>query len=175
MLFLEEGHVDDRERVRHLTSYDKEEVLEALRELKLDKETPPSDEVVNAGLELMKSLDSELRYEAVWALCLHWGHLRTLPMLRAMLEGQEKELEVQIIAARSIGSMVERWGHPDEQSFRVLARVALDESAAAELRGVAYTSLRAAAGLLPPEEEARLEEDIRHLDVDWKWLRAMAG
>lgn len=167
--------MDNRERVRHLTSQNTEEILEALRELKLDKETPPSDEVVDAGLELMKSPDSEVRYEAVWALCLHWGHMRTLPMLRAMLEGRETELEVQLIAARSLGSMVERCGHPDEQSFRVLARVALDGSAAAELRGVAYISLRAAAGLLPAEEEARLPEDIRHLEVDWKWLRAMAG
>jgi hypothetical protein len=161
--------------VRHLTSKDTEEILEALRELKLDKETPPSDEVVEAGLELMRNPNSEVRYEAVWALCLHWGQMRALPMLRTMLEGWEKDLEVRIIIARSIGSMVERNGHPDEQSFRVLARVALDESEAAELRGVAYTSLRAAAGLLPAEEEARLEEDIRQLDVDWKWLSAMAG
>ncbi|HYO70370.1 MAG TPA: HEAT repeat domain-containing protein [Archangium sp.] len=123
----------------------------------------------------MKSPDSELRYEAVWALCLHWGHPRTLPMLRAMLAGGETELEVQILAARSICSMVERSGHPDEQSFKTLARVALDESATAELRGVAYTSLRAAAGLLSAEQEASLPEDIRQLQVDWEWLRAMAG
>ncbi|HEX5753660.1 MAG TPA: HEAT repeat domain-containing protein [Archangium sp.] len=167
--------MDNRERVRHLTSSHPEEVLEALRELKLDRDTPPSEEVMEAGLELMKSPDSELRYEAVWALCLHWGHPRTLPMLRAMLEGGEKDLEVQLLAARSIGSMVERCGHPDEQSFKTLARVALDESAAAELRGVAYTSLRAAAGLLPAQEEASLPEDIRQLQVDWAWLRALAG
>lgn len=167
--------MDNRERVRRLTSRDTEEILEALRELKLDKSTPPSDAVVDAGLELMKSPDPEVRYEAVWALCLHWGHMRTLPMLRAMLEGLETDLEVQIIVARSIGSMVERDGHSDEHSFRVLARIALDESASAELRGVAYVSLRAAAGLIPAEEEARLQEDIRHLDVDWEWLRTMVG
>ncbi len=63
----------------------------------------------------------------------------------------------------------------DEQSLRVLARVALDETADAELRGVAYTSLRAAVGLLPIQEQARLQDDIRQLDVEWKWLRAMAG
>jgi hypothetical protein len=50
-----------------------------------------------------------------------------------MLEGRETELEVQIIVARSIGSMVERCGHPDERSLRVLARIALDESAARNL------------------------------------------
>ncbi|AKJ00459.1 Hypothetical protein AA314_02085 [Archangium gephyra] len=161
--------------MRHLTSLHPEEVLEALRELKLDRETPPSDEVVDAGLELMKSPDSELRYEAVWALCLHWGHPRTLPMLQAMLEGGEKDLEVQLLVARSIGSMVERGGHPDARSFKTLASVALDESAAAELRGVAYISLRAAAGLLPAEEEVSLPEDIRQLRVDWEWLRELAG
>ncbi|KFA89618.1 hypothetical protein Q664_33715 [Archangium violaceum Cb vi76] len=125
-------------------------------------------------LKLMKSPDSELRYAAVWALGLHWGHPRTLPMLRAMLEGGEMDLEVQILAARSIGSMVERCGHPDARSFKTLARVALDEGAAAELRGVAYTSLHAAAGLLPAVEEASLPEDIRQLRVDWEWLRALA-
>ncbi|QRN95220.1 HEAT repeat domain-containing protein [Archangium violaceum] len=160
--------------MRRLTSNDTEEILDALRELKLDKGTPPSDEVVDAGLELMKSPDVELRYEAIWALCLHWGHMRTLPMLRAMLEGREKDLEVLLLAARSAGSMVERCGSPDEETFRVLARVALNESADAELRGVAYTSLRAAAGLLSAQEEARLPDDIRKLDVEWEWLRAMA-
>ncbi|MCY1074441.1 HEAT repeat domain-containing protein [Archangium lansingense] len=143
--------------------------------MKLDKETPPSEEVVDAGLKLMKSPDPETRYEAVWALCLHWGDMRTLPMLRSMLEGQETDLEVQIIVARSVGSMVQRCGQPDEQSFKSLARVALDESAASEFRGVAYISLRAAAGLLPAAEEAHLPEDIHHLEVDWKWLRAMDG
>ncbi len=167
--------MDNSERVRRLTSKDTEEFLEALRELKLDKETPPSDEVVTVGLELMKSPDAEVRYEAVWALCLHWGHMRTLPMLRAMLEGQEKDVEVLIIAARALGSMIERCGQPDEESFRVLARVALDESADAELRGSAYVSLRAAAGLLPPQEQGRLPEDIHQLEVDEAWLRAMAG
>jgi len=161
--------------VRHLTSNNTGEILEALRELKLDRETPPSDEVVEVGLELMKSPDAEVRYETVWALCLHWGHVRTLPMLRAMLEGQELDVEVLIIAARSLGSMVERGGLPDEESFKVLARVALDESADAELRGVAYVSLRAAAGLLPAREQALLPEDIRQLAVDWEWLRARAG
>jgi len=167
--------VDNGERVRHLTSNDTEEILEALRELKLDRETPPSDEVLEAGLELMKSPDVEVRYETVWALCLHWGHLRTLPMLRAMLEGQEKDVEVLIIAARSLGSIVERCGQSDADAFRVLARVALDESADAELRGVAYVSLRAATGLLPAREQALLPEDIRQLDVDEEWLRAIAG
>ncbi|WP_309897607.1 HEAT repeat domain-containing protein [Archangium sp.] len=167
--------MDNGERVRHLTSNSVGEILEALRELKLDKETPPSDEVVEAGLALMRSPDAEVRYETVWALCLHWGHLRTLPVLRSMLEGQEKEVEVLIIAARSLGSMIERCGHPDEESFKVLARVALDESADAELRGVAYVSLRAAAGLLPAKEQALLPEDIQQLDVDEEWLRMIAS
>ncbi len=127
------------------------------------------------GLELMKSPDTEVRYEAVWALCLHWGHLRTLPILRAMLEGQEKDVEVLIIAARSVGSIIARCGHSDAEAFSVLARVALDESADAELRGVAYVSLRAAAGLLPAQEQALLPEDIHQLDVDEEWLRAIAG
>jgi hypothetical protein len=167
--------VDNAERVLRLTSKKVEEVLGALRELKLDKDTPPSDEVVDAGLELMRSPDVEVRYEAVWALCLHWAHMRTLPMLRAMLEGRETDVEVLVIAARSLGSMLERCGQPDEEGFRVLARVALDESANAELRGVAYVSLRAAAGLLPAQEQALLSEDIRRLEVDDEWLRAMAG
>jgi len=167
--------VDNAERVPRLSSKNTGEILEALRDIKLDKETPPSDEVVDAGLALMRSPDAVVRYETVWALCLHWGHVRTLPMLRAMLEGQEKDVEVLIISARSLGSMVERCGHPDEESFRVLARVALDESADAEFRGVAYVSLRAAAGLLPAQEQALLPEDIRQLEVDWDWLRAIAG
>ncbi|WP_309896388.1 HEAT repeat domain-containing protein [Archangium sp.] len=167
--------MDNGERVRHLTSNSVGEILDGLRELKLDKDIPPSDEVVDAGLALMRSPDAEVRYETVWALCLHWGHVRTLPMLRAMLEGQEKDVEVLIISARSLGSMVERCGHPDEESFRVLARVALDERADVELRGVAYVSLRAAAGLLPAQEQALLPEDIRQLEVDWEWLRAIAG
>jgi HEAT repeats len=167
--------VDNRERVRRLTSNDPEEILEALRELKLDKGTPPSDAVVDAGLELMKSPDVEVRYETLWALCLHWGHMRTLPMLRAMLEGREKDPEVLLLAARSAGSMIERSGTPDEETFKVLARVALDESADVELRGVAYTSLRAAVGLLSAQEQARLADDIRQLDVEWDWLRAMAA
>ena len=167
--------MDNGERVRHLTSNNVGEILEALRELKLDKETPPSDEVVEVGLALMRSPDAEVRYETVWALCLHWGHPRTLPVLRSMLERQEKEVEVLIIVARSLGSMLERCGHPDEESFRVLARVALDESADAELRGVAYVGLRAAAGLLPAKEQALLPEDIHQLDVDEEWLRVIAS
>lgn len=80
--------MDNAERVRHLSSEDTGEILEALRELKLDKETPPSDEVAEAGLALMQSPDVEVRYEAVWALCLHWGHMRTLPMLRPCWRGR---------------------------------------------------------------------------------------
>ncbi len=167
--------MDNEERVRRLTSQSTGEILEALRELELDKETPPSEEVVKAGLELMRSPDAEVRYEAIWALCLHWGDMRTLPMLRAMLEGQEQDVEVLLIAARSLGSMLERSGHGDEESLGLLARVALDESADAELRGVAYVGLRAAAGLLPAQQQALLPEDIHQLDVDVEWLRAMAG
>jgi HEAT repeat protein len=151
-------------------------VLEALRELRRDRETPPSDEVIEVGLELMKSRDAEVRHDAISALSLHWGHLRTLPLLRAMLEGAEKEVEVLLIAARALGSMCKQHGcRLDEETRRVLARVALDERAEAELRGVAYASLRLASGLLSAREEARIEDDIHQMEVDWEWLRAMDG
>ncbi len=161
--------MDNGERVRHLNSKSVGEILDGLRELKLDKETPPSDEVVDAGLALMRSPDVEVRYETVWALCLHWGHLRTLPMLRAMLEGQEKDVEVLIIAARSLGSMVERCGHPDEESFRVLARVALDEGADApssgELRTSAFVPL---PGCCRPESKRFCQKT----STNWMWMRS---
>jgi HEAT repeat protein len=151
-------------------------VLDALRELRRDRETPPSDEVVDAGLELMKSPDADVRHDAISALSLHWGHLRTLPLLRAMLEGAEKEVEVLLIAARAVGSLFKQHDRRlDEETRRALARVALDERADAELRGVAYTSLRVASGLLSAREEARLEDNIHQMEVDWAWLRAMDG
>ena len=166
--------MDNRERVRRLTSGDSTTVLEALRELRRDRETPPSDEVVEAGLELMKSPDTDVRHDAILALSLHWGHPRTLPMLNTMLNGAEKEGEVLVMVARALGSIFKQQGRrPDDETRRVLARVALDERAGAELRGVAYTSLRLAFGLLSAREEACLEDDIHQMDVDWKWLRAM--
>lgn len=167
--------MDNRERLLLLTSRDTTQLLRALREIKLDKDTPPSDEVVDVGLELLKSPSVEVRYEALWALCLHWGNPRTLPALRTMLEGEETDLEVLVIAARSIGSIAARSAPPDKETLRVLAHVALDESADPELRGTAYISLRLAAGLLTAQERARLPEDIHQLDVDWEWLRAMTG
>ena len=105
--------MENRERFRGLTSNKRELVLETLRELKLDKSNPPSEEVINAGLELLRRSDAEVRYETVWALCLHWGDLRMLPMLQAMLEGQERDTEVLIVAARAACSMLEQHGQTD--------------------------------------------------------------
>jgi len=116
----------------------------------------------------MRNPDVGVRYETVWALCLHWGHLRTLPMLRAMLEGQEREVEVLIIAARSLGSMVERGGHPDEESFRVLARVALDESADAKLRGGRTSAFVPLPGCCRPESRRFSQKT----SANWMWMRS---
>ena len=167
--------MENDERLRRLTSGDTAEILATLREIQLDKQTPPSTELVGAGQRLLENQDADVRHAAIWAFALHWGCLDLLPMLRAILQRRQEDVEVRIIAARSLGSMLERSGRPDEEGFRILASVALEEDADAELRGVAYTSLRSAAGLLSAQERARLTEDIRLLDVDWEWLHERAG
>jgi hypothetical protein len=167
--------MDNRERVQRLRSNDTQQILEALRDLKLDRNTPPSDEVVDAGMRLLESADVEVRYETVWALCLHWGDTRTLPGLRTLLEEGKEDLEVRLIAARAVGSIGARIAKPDKESLRLLARIALDDGADAELRGTAYIGLRSAARLLTAQERGRLPEDIHQLGVDWEWLRAMSS
>jgi hypothetical protein len=71
--------------------------------------------------------------------------------------------------------MARQHGPLGEKALQVLVHVALDEKANAELRGIAYISARATAGLLTPQEYARLPEDIHQLDVDWEWLHSAAG
>ena len=166
----------NRERLRQLTSGNTTEILEALRDIKLDYATEPSDDVLDAGLKVMTHPEPDIRQQAVWAFCLHWGDKRTVPLLRALLDGRETDLEVLCVAARSVGSMFGQRGGLDEETRRVLARVALDESQDAELRGISYISLRLASGLLTSIEQSRLriEDDIREQEVDWSWLRAAA-
>ena len=163
--------MDDSALLQKLTSTSKDDVLDALAEIQRNRDTPPPAEVVERCLELISHPDSEIRHETVFAMGLHWGERRTLPALLAMLRGQEKEPDIQAIAARAVGSIFLQNGGLDPEALKVLARITLDEEANAEVRGIAYMSARTAAGLLTSQECARLPEDIRQLPVDWNWLK----
>jgi len=159
--------------LQKMLSSRRSDILEGLRQIKANKNTPPQGQMLARGLELLRFPDADIREEAVFAFGLHWQCEEAFPILLKMLAGEESDQVVLEIAARAIATYPEIKSSEKTLALNTLAKMVLNANSDPELRGIAYLSAERLANKLKDTQWANTDEDIEALDVDWNWLQTL--
>ena len=154
------------------------ELLDGLSAISADTTTPPSGDVLQRLLSLLKANDAGVREAAILAVGTHWGAPDAFPVIVGMLEGAEQDPAVLEAASTAVGAYASTRPEYRIRSLRALARVALRPDFDPELRAIAYLNAAHAAGLIDVREFAKKSAaamGIDELSPDWGWLQATAN
>ncbi len=152
-----------------LSSNDPDVVLEALYALGAERGAAPSEDVFREAMAQFHHPDSDVRREAVFAVGVHWGFLRSFGAVVSLLEAEK----VKYVAGTAV-SAISRLASEDpsfrDQAVDALAEVCLAPDRPEDLRAQAFVEVRWLLGKTTAAEHAR-ELVAKCVAVDSEWLR----